>query len=588
MPHTADTVRTLIDDLAQGHLGRRAFIRRAAALGVSASTIIAALEACGGSNGTSSTPQAASASPATKPAGTPSAAKPAAKGGQAVISLSEPTTLLSGVTRQLIQAWIYSFIANGLTKLHKPDMTVQPDLAESWTTSPDGTSTTFTLHQGVKWQDGQPFSADDVKFTFEYLAHPDWPGPLTSEIAIIQGADAYKKKQATEITGIKVLDATHVQFTLTGSFGLFLATSTARNYLLPRHILKDVAPPDAAKSPFARKPIYTGPFMVQEWKAGEQITFKAFPDCFAGAPQLDTIVARIIPDRATELAELRSGGIEMTFVSPDQYDDFVKDSTTYHTQQLAGATGFYLTFDETLPLFTDPHVRQAMSHAIDRKAVIAALLNGKGDPNFSLASPLTWVYNANLPKFDYDVARAKQLLDAAGWPAGSDGVRVKDGKRFESKITVSSEDTQNYAVAVQPFLKSVGITAQIDRVDPGVANTKVKVSGGYEGTVTSWGNLFVDPRADLSNGFLAPRIVDATGYNNPQVNDLFKKADNSTKQEEQKQLYDQIQQIAEGDGVNVYLWRPYPLLVSRNTLMVPEVKSQGELFAQAAGWARRA
>src|SRR5262249_23358264 len=189
-------------------------------------------------------------------------------------------------------------------------------------------------------------------------------GPLTSEIAIIEGADAYKKKQAPEITGIKVLDPTHVQFTLTGAFGLFLATTAARNYLLPKHVLKDVSPADAAKSPFARKPVYTGSFMVQEWKAGEQLTFKAFPDCFAGAPQLDTIVARFIPDRATELAELRSGGVELAFVSSDQFDDFVKDTANYHTQQLAGATGYFLTFDETLPLFSDPHVRQAMSHAI--------------------------------------------------------------------------------------------------------------------------------------------------------------------------------------------------------------------------------
>src|SRR4051794_18484978 len=201
MPESTDMMHALVDDLTRGRVSRRTFVRRAMALGLSTAAIVGILESCGGSNGTSTPPQAASAGPATKPASASSAAKPAAKGGQAVISLSEPSTLLSGVTRQLIQAWIYSFIANGLTKLHKPDMSVQPDLADSWTTSPDGKTTTFALHPGVKWHDGQPFSADDVKFTFEYLAHPDWPGPLTSEIAIIEGADAYKKKQAAEITG---------------------------------------------------------------------------------------------------------------------------------------------------------------------------------------------------------------------------------------------------------------------------------------------------------------------------------------------------------------------------------------------------
>src|SRR5689334_7130056 len=139
----------------------------------------------------------AAAAPATAAATAAPTAAPAAAartGGQAIISFGEPDTLLASESRALVGAYIRSFIANGLVRLKYPDMTVVEDLADKYSATPDGKTYTFELHPGVKWQDGQPFSADDVKFTFEYLGHPDNPHPLTDDFGNIVGANAFKAR----------------------------------------------------------------------------------------------------------------------------------------------------------------------------------------------------------------------------------------------------------------------------------------------------------------------------------------------------------------------------------------------------------
>src|SRR5207302_1953007 len=158
------------------------------------------------------TPPAATTAPAaatTAPAGAAATAPAAASraGGQAIISLGEPDTLLMSESRALVSAYIRSFIANGLVRLRYPDMTVVEDLANKYSVSPDGKTYTFELQPGVKWQDGQAFSSDDVKFTFEYFGHPDNPKPLTDDFANIVGAKEFKGRQASEISGLKLMPA---------------------------------------------------------------------------------------------------------------------------------------------------------------------------------------------------------------------------------------------------------------------------------------------------------------------------------------------------------------------------------------------
>jgi peptide/nickel transport system substrate-binding protein len=504
--------------------------------------------------------------------------------GEIIVSYGEPDTLLSGAIQSAVGGNIMRFIANGLTKLGQPSMDAEPDLASSWEVSEDGTIYTFTLHDGVLWQDGQPFSADDVTFSYDLWAHPEWPGPIDPNLAVITGADEYKAGNAATISGIEVVDATTVRFTLTGPTPSFLANA-ATFQLLPKHILENVAPADAAKDPFAVKPIYTGPFMVEEWKQGEGITFRAFADSFAGAPKLDAIITRTIPDPATLVADLQTGGVNLAFVTPDQYETFKSDSA-YQTAEIAGVAGWFFAFDTSLPLFSDPNVRKAISHAIDRQTIIDTLLLGRAESGHSVASPLSWIYNPDVPKFEFDVDQANALLDAAGWLVGSGGVRSKDGQDFTFKLNLTAR-TRDWAVAVQPYLEAVGIKYEINELEFGTWIEQLAV-GKHQASLSGWFNFIVDPRADLQNHFESPRPSDATAYNDEQVNALFLQARAALTRDEEKQLYDQIQMIAEGAPVYSYLWRPQDLLVLGGDFALPDVQTQSELFARAPEWSVKA
>jgi peptide/nickel transport system substrate-binding protein len=223
-----------------------------------------------------------------------------------------------------------------------------------------------------------------------------------------------------------------------------------------------------------------------------------------------------------------------------------------------------------------------MSHAIDRAAIVEALFLGRAEPNYSLTSPLSWIHNPNVPRFEFDPDRANALMDEAGWTLGDDGVRTKDGERFEFTLNLTQR-FQEWALAIQPMLAAIGIAFQINVLEFGTWIAQLEV-GKYEGAVGGWINFIIDPRADLQAQFESPRPVDATGYDNEEVDELFVQARLAMSREDEKELYDQIQEIVEGDAVYVYLWRPQDLLVVRSDLSVPEVSTQGELYARLPEW----
>src|SRR6266542_3292211 len=528
---------------------------------------------------------AATTAPAVAATTAPAAAR---AGGQAIISFGEPDTLLMSESRALVSAYIRSFIANGLVRLKYPDMTVIEDLADKYVVSPDGKTYTFDLHPGVKWQDGQAFSSDDVKFTFEYFAHPNNPKPLIDDLANVVGVKEFKAKQASEISGLKLSPGTNrVEISLIAPSTSFLV-NVATYIIMPRHVLQDVQPPDFPKHPFARQPIYTGPFKVDEWKSGESITYSAFADHFKGRPKLDKVVQRIFPDPTTAVTELRSGGIQQAFISnPDQFADFQSNSN-YATQQLAGTLGWFFSWDMTNTTFPfgEKDFRIAVSRAVDRKTLVDSLFRGLAEPGRSLTSPLSWIYNANAPSYDYDPDMSRKLLDGLGWMVGSDGIRVKGGQRLEYAMMVTST-TKDWFLAIQPMLQAVGIgISKVDVVDFPTWISRLNV-GKYESTMNGWGNFAIDPRADLAAHFWSPTKAargDGTGYKNEQVDQLFTQATKATSHDEEKRLYDQIQMLVEGDCVYAYLVRPKQLGASSNNLVLPTARIQAEIYDALPSW----
>ena len=506
-------------------------------------------------------------------------------GSQVVIGAwAEPATLLSGApVNGASYQQIQRIIANGLVRLGYPAFEVEPDLAESWDISEDNLVHTFHLREGVTWHDGEPFTAADVKYTYEVVTDPEWPGGLDSYFAQIAGATEHKDGSADELAGVKVIDDYTVEITLLQPDALFLASAASRQRILPQHILESVSPADIDKNEFARKPIYTGAYIVEEWRDGESITFRANENYFEGKPNIDTIVARFISDAATANNELTSGGLDIGVVAPDLLAAYEQDSN-FTIRELPGLRIVYIQLDTTLPIFNDARVRQAISHAIDKQTVIDANYLGKGEVGRSFVTPLAWIFNPDAPQFGYDLDAANALLDEAGWTVGDDGVRANaDGERLAFTLSVPTALRLD-GLVIQPFLQEIGIEATIEELGAGQVTGPLAV-GEFQATVTTWNNFIIDPRADLQRHFQSPRAVDYSGYVNEDVEQLFVEARTELDQEAEKAIYFEIQTLIDGDAPYIYLWRVQDLLVTNNQrLTVPETESLAELYARIPEW----
>lgn len=495
----------------------------------------------------------------------------------------EPATLLSGapVTGASYQQ-IQSIIANGLTRLGHPEFDVQPDLAESWEVSDDGLVHDFTLRTDVTWQDGEPFTAEDVKFTYDLVSHAEFPGALDSYFLNIVGAEENKAGEADELVGVEIIDDTHVRFTLRQPDTLFLASTTSRQRILPQHVLEDIAPAEIDNSEFARKPIYTGPFIVQEWRAGERISFQANPDYFGGKPAIDRLITRFISDQATALAELQTGAVHAGLATPDQFGAFV-DNPDLQTLELPGMRVVYIQFDLiTTDLFVDERLRKAISHAIDRQMVIDSLYLGLADPATNFV-PEASIYYTEVPQFGYDLDRANALLDEAGWTVGDDGIRVNEsGEQLQFTLTVPTAYLLD-GLAIQPFLQEIGIDVEIQELAPGQITGPLS-PGDYEAAIGAWNNFIIDPRADLQRFFQTPRPADQTGYQNPEVDELILEARSETDTDAERELWGQVQQLIAEDASLALLWRQRELLLLANNLNLPEVTTLSEWYARIPEW----
>ena len=261
---------------------------------------------------------------------------------------------------------------------------------------------------------------------------------------------------------------------------------------------------------------------------------------------------------------------------------FQSDSN-YTVRELPGLRVIYLHFDLTLPIFSDPRVRQAISHSVDKQTVIDTLLMGKGEVARSFITPLAWIFNPDAPQYPYDPALTASLLDEAGWTLGDGGVRVNaNGEPLAFTLTVPTR-WREYGLAVQSFLQTAGIDVTISELGAGQATGPLQV-GEYQAAVNGWNNYIIDPRADLQRWFQNPRPADQTGYKNDEVDALFVEARATVDPEQEKQIWFQIQQLVETDAPLAYLWREQDLLVIGSRLNLPETQTLSELYARLPEW----
>jgi peptide/nickel transport system substrate-binding protein len=445
-----------------------------------------------------------------------------------------PVDPIGGVERwvwQLTSARLINFDTTG---------TLIPDFAESWESSDDGLSYTFHLNQTATWSDGTPVTAADVALTCTHAADARTGSRYPGLFASLKGLQEYTSGAATSISGIQVVDDHTIRFELAEIFAPFL-NSLAGNqgpYLIPAHLLSDIPPDQFNTTDYNTNPVGRvgmGPFLIESAEKDQNVVFTRNDSYFKGAPQLDQIVFRVM-QRDVALAALLTGEVDIASIPGIQLAEMQQEDgiviTTYPFNLWDG-----IVFNTSLEYLSDPRVRQAVLHAIDRKTYTEQILGGLGTPWDSIYVQEQFV-SPNLVHYEYDPEKAKALLAEAGWDAN---------REVEWKYYGGWSD---FAPIFQESLAKVGFKIKLVSMETEAWVESVITNLDFEMSMTGGNGVLADP-ADLSSFF---ECGTNTLYCNPEVTELFAQGRVQTDPAERKQTYDKIQEIINRDLPVAVLW----------------------------------
>ena len=405
--------------------------------------------------------------------GTDASTSPAGKVILRVGWTAEPDNLnpFIGYDTSSFEIWHLNY--DLLVGFRASDLRPVPELATSWSHSPDGKVWTFKLREGVKWHDGEPFTADDVKFTFDY---------------IIKNQMGNYTMYTADIEKVEVVDPLTVRFVCSKPKANMLSMVV---HILPKHIWSKVSP-DAASRRYANNPpiVGTGPFQVVEWRRGQYVRLVANKDYWRGAPKVDEVVFSLYKNADTMAADLKAGTIQVAWDIPQaQFDSL--DAAPDLTSIGGIINGYYeLGFNcyegkASLgnPVLRDPIFRRALNWAVDKQRIVDLVYMGH-------ASPATTIIRSNYykPPIDYhweppadqlytfDPKKAMAALDAAGYrDTDGDGVREYNGKPIQLRLYARTQSSADQLVGklLTGWFEAIGLKIDFRIIDEGALNDKI-------------------------------------------------------------------------------------------------------------------
>lgn len=483
----------------------------------------------------------------------PSAALAADYGGTIVVgTIGDATSMIPMITSDSASHEMSDLVYNGLLKYDK-NLNLVGALAESWTVSPDGLTITFKIRQGVRWQDGKPYTAQDAVFNWRFMTDPKTPTPYSGDYLKVKKAWA-----PDDYTFV-------VQYSEPFAPGLASWTLTQ----MPRHLLEGK---DVRSSPLNKHPLGTGPYKFVRWDTGARVVLKYNPDYWEGRPYLDQVTYRVIPDMATMFLELKAGGLDEMGLTALQYrrqtnnEHFKKHFKKYN---YLSSNYVYLGYNLKDPRFADRRVRQALSYAIDKKEIIKGVLLGLGQICTGPLKPGTYWYNPKVARFDYNPAKAKALLAAADWKdSDGDGVLDKNGRPFEFTILTNQGNAYraNTGVIIQQRLAQIGVRVKLRTVEWAAFINEFVNKGRFEALILGW---TMPPDPDLFDVWHSskakPGQLNFTYYKNPELDQLLVAARRTFDRAQRKAYLDKAQEIIAQDQPYTFLYVPdaLPIVAAR-------------------------
>lgn len=415
---------------------------------------------------------------------------------------------------------INALLFNGLTA-HDGENQVVPGLADRWDYDETAYTYTFHLRDGVKWHDGQPLTSADVKFTIEAIMDPE------------NGAEnAPNYEDVEEIT---TPDEQTVVFRLTGPNAAFLEYMTMA--VLPRHLLEGE---DMQTSGFFRAPVGTGPYKLERWDVGQAIVLVKNEDYYLGCPNIDQIIFKIVGDDNAQAVQLESGELDLALLDPRNAQSFAgRDGFTCYDMMTADYRGILFNFWNDYWI-ENRDLIPAVCCAIDRQAIIDSVLLGQG---MAAYSPLQRnIYNnADVERYGYDPARAKEILESAGCVMGPDGFYQRDGQEvgFVISVMAGEQDRIDIAQAAAQQLREAGIHCTVE------IPAKIDWGGQMAGLI-GWGSPF-DADDHTYKVFGTGKGANYSGYSNQRVDEYLTLARQSADPGVRRDYYAKFQEELAAD-----------------------------------------
>ncbi|MDR2426976.1 MAG: peptide-binding protein [Endomicrobium sp.] len=433
--------------------------------------------------------------------------------------------------------YVNSMIFNGLIK-YDENLNLTCDLAESFEVSEDGLVITFRLKKNVKWHDGRPFTARDVKFTYDILIDSNTKTPYSSDFMLIEE--------------LKIVDDYTVKVYYERPFAPNLQSWGMS--IVPEHVFRGMDFNEAAAN---RKPIGTGPYKFESWQTDQKIVLTANPDYFEGRPYINKYIIRIVPDSSVQFLELRNESLDFAGLTPDQwnaYDSFFKRYDKYRYPTFAFS---FLGFNRLRKPFGDKSFLKAVGIAINKKDVIDGVLLGTGTEINGIYPPQSWAYK-DLPKSEYNPQKALEILNSIGFKdVNGDGYLEYKGKPFDFTITTNQGNKQRELSAeiIQQHLKKIGLKVNIRIIEFSTFINQYIAKREFDAVIIGWSTT-LDPDQYLlwHSGQTAPRQYNFLSYNNARVDKLLEDARTTFDFEKRKKMYHEIQEIMYEDPPCVFLY----------------------------------
>ena len=462
--------------------------------------------------------------------------------GQVIIGFSqEPTVLNPHLPHIEVDEGIHFNLFDplyvvGTDGVFHPRLAREVPTVDNGGISEDGMKWRVKLRDDVHWHDGTPFTAEDVKYTIELQADPNFR--------------AMRRTGHEHVRNIEIISDHELTWEMAEPFAPYAAI-LSWTFMVPKHALGAADNPNEA--PFNNNPIGTGAFKFEERVSGNYIMLRANEDYWGEGPHLEQVVFKYVPDLTVMYTQFRTGDIDvigLQGIMPDR----LEEAQQLDDREIVVAPAAFLesiSFNMGKPQFQEHAVRRAMYHALDKETLIELIYYGVPRPTESYMPKESFYYKDDLPAHEFSIEKANQILDEAGWERGSDGVREKNGVKlaFTNSTTAGNHIREQAQQFFQETFREIGVEMTISNKPPSVMWGEYWMQSQFDSALVGI-NFQTGPDPDVTN-YLHSSSINAQGgsgqntwqYSNEEVDSLLEEGGRVFVPEKRKEIYNRVQEI---------------------------------------------